>query len=153
MITSEPGDAYVTEGDSAYFQCSYTGSSELPLWTINGDYFSTSYPPRHMYHSRNQVLEVFNTQLADNGSTYQCIVFTESSRTASLFVYKFENSSTGGKSTLLIGNNLGIIIVDVRRAFMTLYLQIVSASEDQRRDMFVIYRLRNKQSTLRPLSG
>ena len=124
MITNEPADAYVTKGDSAYFQCSYTGSSDLPIWTINGDHYIVSYPPRHTYHSKNQILEVFNTRLGDNGSTYQCIVFSESSRTASLFVYTFENSSTGGKSTLLIGN-LGIIFVYFRRAFMMLYLQKV----------------------------
>ena len=103
VIINEPADAYVTEGDSAYFQCSYTGSSDLPVWTINGDHFIVSYPPRHTYHSRNQVLEVFNTQLADNGSTYQCIVFTESSRIALLLVYYFENSSARGKSTFLLG--------------------------------------------------
>ena len=97
-ITSEPADAYVTEGDSAYFNCSYNGTRDVPIWTVNGiHYLDGSYPERHIYDSKSQVLEIYDTVLTDNGSTYQCTVFTKLSRIATLFVKQFDNTSTEGK--------------------------------------------------------
>ena len=98
MLTSEPADTYVMKGDSAYFNCSYTGTSDLPLWIINDIYYIIgSYPPRHEYYSLNQFLELYNTQLTDNGTTYRCRVVNKLSRTATLFVHKFVSTSSEGK--------------------------------------------------------
>ena len=103
MITSEPADVYVTEGDSANFNCSYNGTRDFPLWIINDIiYIIGSYPPRHKYYAINQFLEVYNTQLTDNGTTYQCRAVTKLSRTATLFVHTSREGEYTRKCIALI---------------------------------------------------
>ena len=94
MIIQEPEDIQVTVGETAYFNCIYTGSSDYPIWYINhAFYYRTGYPPRYSYNSDDQVLEISNSQLFDNGSTYQCRLLRIFSRVATLTVLQQNNSS------------------------------------------------------------
>jgi len=105
QIIQEPEDAHVVEGDTAYFNCSIIGTTNRPLWKINGiSYYTEDYPPRIDYLRSSKVLEIINVQRRDNGSTYQCITLTQSSRVATLTVYEIVYSSveTGTSLKLLL---------------------------------------------------
>ena len=94
MIIREPEDIQVTVGETAYFNCVYTGSSDYPIWYINHAFYNRlGYPPRHSYNSDDQVLELSNSQLSDNGSTYQCGFLGLLSRIATLTVLHQNYSS------------------------------------------------------------
>lgn len=85
QILWEPEDITVEEGDTAIFNCSYTGTLEVPFWYIGSDAFSLgSLPDRHMY--LNEMLIVTDVRLSDNYTTYQCSFIEVSSRTAILTV-------------------------------------------------------------------
>ncbi len=80
-----PADVTVEEGASAAFPCFYTGTSDVPFWYIDGDVHSfRNLPSRHSYS--NQSLTIFDVQLTDNGTTYQCSFFVTSSDTGILTV-------------------------------------------------------------------
>ena len=87
-ILNGPRDAHVTVGESAFYNCSYTGTDSPPTWIINNLHFFSNFPIRHYYHYWEQYLEVTNTQLSDNGSTYQCAFARETSGIAILTVYE-----------------------------------------------------------------
>ena len=94
MIIREPEYIQVTVGETAYFNCIYTGSSDYPVRYINhAFYYRTGYPPRHSYKSDDQVLELSNSQLSNNGSTYQCGFLGLFSRIATLTVLQQNYSS------------------------------------------------------------
>jgi len=88
MLIQEPEDTQVAVGDSAYFNYTYTGFSDNPVWYINKIiYYRSGYPLRHSYSGEDQVLKVVDSQLSDNGSTYQCALLRLLSRIATLTVY------------------------------------------------------------------
>ena len=78
-------DIYVIQGQSAYFYCPLH-SEIFPVWTINGSPTIGSLPARHRYSQASQTLEVRDTQLSDNGTTYQCSNFSDSTCVAILTV-------------------------------------------------------------------
>ena len=93
LITSEPQDATVSIGDTAYFNCSYMGTTDVPFWVINSiPYPIDRLPGRHEY--RNQVLSVGDVRLTDSGRTYQCSFFEPRSMVATLTVLNPEGKDT-----------------------------------------------------------
>ena len=82
--TYELKDFHVIQGQSAYFYCPLH-LNFLPVWTIN-DSPTISLPARHCYSQASQTLEVKYTQLSDNGTTYQCSNFSDSTSAAALIV-------------------------------------------------------------------
>lgn len=58
-------------GGSAFFPCTYTGTSTLPLWRIGGTVHDRlSIPPRHSFSSSG--LTIHDCKIADNGVSYMC---------------------------------------------------------------------------------
>ena len=92
MITEEPQDQIVEEGNQAVFACRYTDSLILPVWFIGGNVYPIqSLPPRHSYF--NQRLTVHNVQASDNDTTYICFfTMSVSSREAILIVISTSKS-------------------------------------------------------------
>ena len=78
-------DVHVIQGQSAYFYCPLH-LKILSVWTINGSPTISSLPARHSYSQASQTLEVRDTQLSDNGTTYQCSNFSDSTSVAALIV-------------------------------------------------------------------
>ena len=84
-FTNEPEDAFVDEGDDAIFNCSYSGTTALPFWFINGTFYSiTSLPSNHSY--QRQMLIVKHVQVSDSGTAYQCAFITIRSKIGTLYV-------------------------------------------------------------------
>jgi len=81
----------VTEGESAFFNCTHNGAGLALTWIINGQNYSRNdYPLRHSWNHTGQIIEVMNTTISDNGSTYQCILLNQESRIATLIVLELE---------------------------------------------------------------
>ena len=78
-------DAHVIQGQSAYFYCPFH-LEMFPVWTINGSSTIDSFPARNWYSQASQTLEVRDTQLSDNGTTYQCSNLSNSTSVTSLIV-------------------------------------------------------------------
>ena len=67
----EPLNVTVMEGETAMFECSYTGVEEI-IWIIN-DFYYSDLPDRHyVYESQPNVLVITGVQLSMNGSSYRC---------------------------------------------------------------------------------
>ena len=84
----------MTEGESAFFNCTYDGVTEKLTWIINEQSYSNySFPTRHYEYQSGQLLEVVNTTVSDNGSMYQCIIQHQESRVAILTVSEIEKGN------------------------------------------------------------
>ena len=84
----------MTEGESAFFNCTYDGVTKKLAWIINEQNYSIdSFPTRHYEYQCGQLLEVVNTTVSDNRSTYQCIILHQESRVAILTVSETEKSN------------------------------------------------------------
>ena len=84
----------MTEGESAFFNCTYDGVTKKLTWIINGQNYSIdSFPTRHVEYQSGQLLEVVNTTVSDNGSTYQCIIQHQESGVAILTVSEIEKGN------------------------------------------------------------
>ena len=61
----------ICSGNRVQFDCSYTGTVNVPLWKIGGTLYPINkLPSRHSY--RNGVLTVENVKQSDDNETYQC---------------------------------------------------------------------------------
>ena len=94
-FSNEPEDVFVTEGESAFFNCTHDGGvTNILTWIINEQSYSNySFPSRHYGYQSGQLLEVVNTTVSDNESTYQCILQHQESKVAVLTVSELEQGS------------------------------------------------------------
>lgn len=73
MFSYQPEDVYVYEGETAVFNCSYTGTVQDPYWLINNSFYAhNELPLRHQYLNRR--LRVLHVRPSDNSTTYQCFL-------------------------------------------------------------------------------
>lgn len=89
VITQEPQDLTVYEGESVSFSCLYYGTNEHPIWYINGLSYPIQglwlgLPERHIYF--NQTMTVRDVDSSNNGTTYRCSFYSVTSQTATLTV-------------------------------------------------------------------
>lgn len=90
LITSGPVDMHVKVGDVVPCDCMYTGTSELPLWKINGVlHFPNMIPPRYMANKTGLYFQAYHEL---HLSTFQCLfmVYNDSSHSIEII-----NSSIG----------------------------------------------------------
>ncbi len=71
MLLDQPKDQLLEEGETAVFNCSYSGFSGHPWWVINGWIYSIDNLPDRISY-RNQMLLIDNVMMSDNSTTYQC---------------------------------------------------------------------------------
>jgi hypothetical protein len=92
-IVKGPRNITVQEGSTAIFPCLITGTTDLPLWYIDGTSYNTFdiLPARHMYFSSNMTLVVMDVQLSDNNTAYRCSLFVVSSGIGVLTVVAAQN--------------------------------------------------------------
>ena len=82
----------VYEGESAKFDCLFTGSDEVPFWGINGSYFDWSdLPPQYSISPLDFSLTVENVNITMNQIPYSCVIEGVESDIA--FLYVFSNTT------------------------------------------------------------
>lgn len=92
-ITRGPEDAAVPEGGSATFHCWYTGTTQVPFWSIGGSIFTLDSLPDNHYYS-NRSVTVYNVGAESNGTEYQCQFFTQASSIGVLTVIAGPSTET-----------------------------------------------------------
>ena len=86
---SQPRNVSVFEGDCAQFNCSFTGSGEVPLWSINNSYHDWMNIPRiYTFSLYDFSLKIQNVSLEMDGTPFQCAVEGFTSQKGVLFVKK-----------------------------------------------------------------
>lgn len=88
---SEPADVVTYEGSTAYFNCSFSGIRELPLWFINSFTYPVDFLPDSRYSYVNRRLKIRDVRISDNGTVYACIVGSIMSRSGILQVIPIPN--------------------------------------------------------------
>ena len=73
------------EGGVAMFNCSYSGTTVLPFWSINGILYPIDRLPSNHSYVRQRLI-VSDVQLSDNGTQYQCVFITIRSNIGTLYV-------------------------------------------------------------------
>jgi len=84
IFEKEPTDTVVYIGETAFFNCSYSGTPDYPIWIINGSNYYLSLPPNHFM--TETFLMVTNVSKINNQTTYQCVAFTKHSTVGRLTV-------------------------------------------------------------------
>ena len=109
----EPTDISVYEGESAKFDCSFTGSDEVPFWGINGTYYDYSeLPPGYTISQSDFSLTIVNVNIAMNRTSLNCFIGGEESNTAFLYVYSNVTVALIHATTSVSTNTEGIIVYD-----------------------------------------
>ena len=71
VFLQEPANVTVAEGTTAFFACTYNGTTAAPEWKINDrPYLLCSLPSRHSYDGSGLVVE--NVNLSMNMNSYSC---------------------------------------------------------------------------------
>ena len=77
----------VHEGESAKFDCLFTGSDEVPFWGINGSYFDWSdLPPQYSISPLDFSLTIESVNITMNQIPYSCVIEGVESNIAFLYV-------------------------------------------------------------------
>ena len=71
VFLQEPKNVTVAEGMVAFFACTYTGTTGVPVWRISNNVFVISaLPPRHSYNGSGLVIS--SVDLSLNMNSYSC---------------------------------------------------------------------------------
>ena len=67
-----------TIGGTVTFECGFSGTTESPIWNINGeDYFVSELPPPHVYDGSSMSLIISPVERRMNNSVYYCFFYSE----------------------------------------------------------------------------
>jgi len=84
QFEAQPINTSVKIGEDAYFNCTYTGFSGPPVWSINGITFY-SLLPRYHYRTASGIM-VAKVRSYNNNTSYQCILLTRRSTVGTLTI-------------------------------------------------------------------
>ena len=76
LFLSQPQNYSIVLGEVVTYECTFTGSSGIPIWIINGleyAYFAVL-PPNHHIDLSGSYLTVNIANVSMNGSSYQCTI-------------------------------------------------------------------------------